>query len=180
MNISLTKRIGLCVLSGTGVGANQIYVDTFFDWSGGAWIYYTLSGLLFAAAILFPYLKRDDQVLVRALALVIASTASYFSAEWLAIDGAFAGDLGLISFMIASVAGAAIVLIALVWMTPVRATSVFALCGFVAALIGGPVTYLTLPDDDSIYILLGHSTWHVLICLAIHFGTKNWGRTEAF
>ena len=178
MNISLTNRIGLCILSGIGVGTLHIY-DGFFDWPGGAWVWHVLSGLLFAAAVLFPYLKPDDRVFVRALTLVVASAASYFSAVWLAVDGVYFVDLGLISFMIASVAGAAIVLIALVWMTPVRATPAFALFGLTAALIGGPVTFATLPEGP-ILALLGHTAWHVLICLAIYFGTKNWGRTETF
>jgi hypothetical protein len=170
MNISLSKRIGLCVVSGIGVGAIQIY-DGDFEWPGGELIFYALSGLLFAAAVLFPYLKRNDRVYVRAIVLAIASSASYYAAVWLALEGPFSGPDGWIPFTIGSIAGAAIVLIALVWITPVRATLTFALWGLLAALIGGPVTYLTLPEDE-ILVLLGHSSWHTLICLAIYFATR--------
>jgi hypothetical protein len=176
MNISLGQRIGLCVLSGSGVALFQIFEDN-FDWLNEGVIFCALSGLVFAAGVLFPYLKRHDRFFVRALALVIASSASYYSAVWLALEGPFAGDNEWVSFTIASVAGAAIVLIALAWMMPVRATPRFALAGLIAGLIGGPVTFLTLPEDH-VLIVLGHTTWHILICLAIYFSTRNEGRTE--
>ena len=169
MNISLSTRIGLCILSGTSVALVQIY-DQFIEDLGGTPAFYGVSGLLFAAGVLLPYLKRDNSVIAHALALVIASTVSYYSAVWLALDGPFADDSGWISFTIASVAGAAIVLTAVASMTPDRASRAFVVFGLLAGFAGGPVTYFTLPSDGYL-ILLGHASWHTLICLAIYFGT---------
>jgi hypothetical protein len=178
MNISLSKRIGLCVLSGIGVGAIQIN-DSYFDWIGGGYVYYFLAGLLFAAAVLFPYLKRDDRVALSAITLAIASAVSYYCAVWLAVEEPLTDSVEWLSFTVASVGGAGIVLFALVWMTPVRATPVLAILVLIAAVIGGPVTYLTLPKD-SLIVLLGHGSWHILMCLAIYYGSKSWRRTEIF
>lgn len=176
MNISLGKRIGLCVLSGAGVGAMQIE-DWLFDWAGGGYVYYFFSGLLFATAVLFPYLRRHDRVVIRATSLAIASAVSYYCAVWLAVEEPLTGGIGWLSFTVASVGGAAIVLFALVWVTPLRATPVLAVSVLTAAVLGGPITYLTLPKD-SLIVLLGHGSWHILMCLAIYYGTKNWRRAD--
>jgi hypothetical protein len=171
MNTLLAKRIGLAVSSGIGVGVIQIY-DGFFDDLGGELTFYVLSGMTFAAGVLLPYLKRDDHFLVRILALVIASAASYYSAVWLALEGPFADDNGWISFTIASVAGATIVMAALVLTTLARASREFIWFGMAAGLIGGPITFSTLTGEN-FTILIGHASWHALVCVAIYFGTRN-------
>jgi hypothetical protein len=175
MNKLLTRRIVLSVLSGIGVGLIQTYEDS-FDFPGGALTYYALSGFVFAAGVLLPYVKQDNRFLLRMLVLVLASSASYYSAVWLALDGPFADVNSLLSFTIASVAGAAIVMTALVLITTVRASGVLALLGLAAGLVGGPVTFATLPEDK-LLVLSGHAAWHVLICVAIYYGTRTADRS---
>jgi hypothetical protein len=171
MNTLLIKRIGLCVLSGICVGLIQIN-DTIIGVLGEVPGLYGLSGLVFAAGVLFPYLKRGDRVLIRGLALVIASGVSYYCAVWLALEGPFAGSDSWISFVIGSVAGAAIVMFALLLATPVRVSREYILFGLVAGLVGGPITFFTLPQDDLSPVLAGHATWHSLVGLAIYYGTR--------
>ena len=177
MNISLTNRIGLAVTSGIGVGI-LLTNNAINDMLGEGLAYYALSGLVFAAGVLFPYLKRDNRILFRAIALAIASAASYYSAVWLALEGPFSGPDGWISFTIGSVAGAAIVMTAFVLATPTRAMREYVLFGLAAGLVGGPITNTTLPSENTILVYTGYAIWHTLICLAILFGTRSQGRTE--
>jgi len=172
MDRSLYSKIGLCVPSGIGVGLLQ-QNDNIFDFATGEIWFYLASGLAFAAGVLFPYLRGNKQSVARGLALVAASAASFYAAVWLALSGPFGEELT--GFTIASVAGAAIALAALVTLTSVRASREFLIAGLVAALIGGPVTFKTLPTEGFL-VLLGHSTWHLLICLTIWYGT--WDKTR--
>jgi fluoride ion exporter CrcB/FEX len=179
MQLALSTRIGLSLLSGIGVGLIQVK-DGLFDFAGGFLAFYGISGALFAAAVLFPYLKRDDRAVIRALILVVASGVSYYAAVWLALDGPFSNGDGWISFVIASVSGAAIVLIAFALAIPARASREYVLYGLVAGLIGGPITYLTLPKEHIGMIATGHVIWHAMICLAIYFGTGNERQSDPF
>lgn len=167
MNKELLSRIGLCVLSGFGVGAIQQYGVFGLDHDLAL---YPVSGLVFAAGVLFPLLKRDDGLLLRALMLVIASTISYYVAVTIAAEG-IEGDISdWISFTAASVVGAAIVLTAFIIATPTRASRTYVLLGLAAGVAGGPITMFTLPGDALILVLIGHATWHTLILLAIYLG----------
>lgn len=176
MNTLPSKRIALCVLSGIGVGLIQD-TEVTVEILGEGVLWYGISGLVFAAGVLFPCLERGDRVLLRAIALAIASGVSYYCAVWLALDAPFSNPHNWLAFTIASVAGAAIVLLALVLATRVPASRRFALFGLAAGLIGGPITYMTLPETRTL-VLTGHASWHILICLAIIFGTRIDGRAD--
>jgi hypothetical protein len=85
------------------------------------------------------------------------------------LEGGFGEEI--IGFTIASVVGAAIVLAALVSLTSVRPSRELLIAGLVAALVGGPVTFNTLPTEG-LLVWLGHSVWHLLICLTIWYATR--------
>ena len=168
MKLTLPLRIVLSVLSGIGVGAIGEYGFFGVEHEPGL---YLLTGLAFAAGVLFPYLDWEKHVWLRALVLVTASALSYYCAIWLAVEQFF-GVSEVVSFTIASVVGAAIVLAAFIIVTPARISRPFILFGLTAGLIGGPITWATLLDRGVILAFAGHAIWHTLICLAIHFGTR--------
>ena len=167
MSIALPARISLCVLSGIGVGLIQAY--GLFGLQDELAVY-PASGLLFAAGVLYPLLPTDNRTWPRTLGFAITSTASYYSAVWLALDGPF-NDNQWVSFTIASVAGAAIVMTAFAMATQTQLSRSFVSSGLVAGLVGGPITLVTLPED-TLLILTGHAIWHSLISLAIYFGAQ--------
>lgn len=172
MKLSLLVRIGMCIMSGFGVGLVQIYLGD-LDGLGGLLIFYGASGLLFAAGILFPYLNRDRAVNLSAFGLAAASAASYWCAVWLAVEIPIVDGNELLSFTVASVAGALIVMAALVVMTSIRMTGSLIAAVLFVGVVGGPMTNATLPKDG-LLILLGHAGWHLLLCLAIYFGTRSY------
>ena len=137
MKVSLPVKIGLAILSGVGVGFLQ-FTDMDFGALGDTLVPYGLSGLLFAAGVLVPYLKREKSSYLRAAILIVASAASYKSAVWLALESGIGGESEWIAYVVASIVGAAIVLTALAVVTPIRATLVFVTLGLLAGIIGGP------------------------------------------
>lgn len=172
MKLSLLVRIGMCILSGIGVGLAQIYLAD-FDGFGGLLFFYSTSGLLFAAGVMFPYLNRNRAMNLSAFGLAAASAASYWCAVWLALEMPIVAGNELRSFTIASVAGALIVMAALVVMIPIRMTGSLVAAVLFVGIIGGPVTNATLPKGG-LLILVGHASWHLLLCLGIYFGTRSY------
>jgi len=168
MNKKLAGRIGMCFLSGIVVGLvnegwgipNDLYEP----------LIYPISGFIFAAGVLSPYIRRDKWVGLRALGLVLVSTLSFYVAVRLVSEVMDADYNDWISFTIASVAGAALVIGPVVFLAPVRPSTKLFTLGLVAGLIGGPVTSLTLPEDLPL-TAIGHMTWHALIGLVLYFGT---------
>jgi hypothetical protein len=169
MNISLPTRISYAVLSGIVVGLVVRYVSD----SGalGSLPLYALSGLAFAAGVLLPYLKNGNKKLLRAAGLILASAVSFYCAVWLALEAPIPVDDWL-SFTAASLVGAAIVMVASVLIVRIRNSLAFVLLGLFAGVVGGPITFVTLPTDG-LLLFVGYSTWHTLICLAIYFGTPS-------
>jgi hypothetical protein len=169
MNIALPTRIAFAILSAIGVGVLVNYAN---DSGVGGWLtVYGLSGLLFAAGVLFPYLNPGDKKLLRATGLVIASVISFRSAVWVALESPLPGEDWAL-FTAASLTGAAIVMVAIVLIVPIRSSIAFSLLGLFASIVGGPITSATLPEDG-VLMFVGYVSWHTLICLAIYFGTPS-------
>ena len=87
MTISLRGKVALAVISAVGVGLTFLYQHDIAKLFMGSLLFHTLSGLFFAAGVLYPYIRQDKLVHVRAAALVVTSVLSYFLAMQVAIDG---------------------------------------------------------------------------------------------
>lgn len=175
--LSLRARILMALVSAVGVALVRFLapeLDTFV----GAVLFYGLSGLFFAAGVLFPYVKPGRSLIMRASLLIALSALSYWCAIGIALGNPIPGtsaDFRLFgyafsAFVLASISGTAIVMTALVLCSPVRASARYVLFGLTAAVVGGPVTAHTLPATNPVIVGLGHGAWHLLICLAIFFG----------
>lgn len=168
MNKTLLLRLGLCLLSGTLVGMAQGEIAFFNDIGEPA--VYVVSGVIFAAAVLFPYLNSDRQFLWRAPGLAVISWLSYHAAVLTALDAPFVRD-ELLSFTVASIVGAAIVLLPFALLAGVNINKNLFFVGSIAAVVGGPVTRFTLMSDYLVVVIVGHTVWHALIALSLWFGT---------
>ena len=174
MSIALHFRIALCALSGIGVAAIEIYGIFGYHNNLGT---YGASGLLFAAGVLFPYLKRNEHFWLRAAVLVVASALSYYCAVWLVTEVPLGA---LAAFTIGSVAGAGIVLATFAISTRARISVPFASFGLAAGLVGGPITWFTIWVVDSVFLgFAGYAIWHTLISLAIHLGLSASSKSTA-
>jgi len=175
MNMSLVTRITLACLSGIVVGFvffDDVYGGP-FDWL----IYYGFPGIAFAAGVLFPYLKSGDRRLLRSVGLVLASSVSFHCAVWVALNvaqipGSFMSVSTWISFTLASLTGATIIIVAVVLIAPIRASLALLLLGLFASLIGGQVAFATLMKNLPVSFV-GYMAWHTLIAVAIYFGTPS-------
>ena len=134
---------------------------------------YGLYGSLFAASVLFPYLKREDLRSWRPVGLVIVSAASFYCAEYAANEWA-SGKWGpnLQDFVIASIIGAGIVLLASPPILALRYSLKYIALGVVAALIGGVLFGVSFDEFEySLYLSFG--SWHMLMCVALHLSNPS-------
>jgi hypothetical protein len=139
-------------------------------WLGLGWFYYGTGGVLFGIAVLCPYLVAGPRVVLRALALIGASTLSYFCAvtialsaeDWFSVEPAT-------SFLLASFIGVTIVLVAARILIPLRVTATFWFLGLVASLVGGgAIVAGFLLADTTLSTILSFCLWQMLACVAIY------------
>lgn len=167
----------MALVSAFGVALVRL-LEPDLDKFTGAILFYGLSGLFFAAGVLFPYVKPGRSLIARASVLIVSSALSYWCAVWIVLGNPFSATgegfqffgYARSVFVLASISGAAIVMAAVVVCGPVRASAQYVLFGLTAAVIGGPVTSCTLPASNLVSLGLGHGAWHLLICLAIFYG----------
>ena len=175
----LPFRLLLAIASGAacGIAFDSSLGPLDFPYGG-----FALGGLLFAATVLWPHLAWDSGRLWRAFALIAASTLSYFLAVSTVVDvpPSWLGSERIESpqaFMLASAVGAAVVLTAARILLPLRVSAAYWVLGALASVVGGVGLYaggmgLT---SDTLGAAAGFASWHVAMCLAIHFG----GETSA-
>lgn len=133
--------------------------------------FYGLPGLLFAAGVLFPYLRRDRFFWYRCIGLIVVSAISYYSAITLSGEVGHGGDFGPApqGFLAASLLGATIALIGARLLIPLRRSVELVVMGLAAAVIGGFGFVLAFRDWPYLAFML----WHSLVALAI-YGSENW------
>jgi hypothetical protein len=137
----------------------------------GTFASYGLPGLLFAAGVLFPYLRRDRFLWYRCLGLIAVSVISYYSAMNFGVGlggwGAFGPTPA--GFVTGSLVGAAIVLTGARVLLPLKHSVGLVVTGLVAAIIGG--IGFVLVADDGLY--LAFVLWHSVMTLAI-YSAETW------
>jgi len=180
MTLSLPIRIILAVVSGIGCFLTQVWIELVsLNELVEAISFYALPGLSFAAGVLFPYVSRSRFRLCRALGLFAASAASYWCAVGIAVmtinSSAMSFSLSLYGVITASVIGALIVMGALVLLAPIRISAMYVVLGLLASISGGLIMFIT-----GIEMIAGYAAWHVLMCLAIYFGTPSTSAGERF
>ena len=135
----------------------------------GTFAFYGLPGLLFAAGVLFPYLRRDRFFWYRCLGLITISVISYYCAMNIALGGWGAFGPAPESYVTGSLAGATIVLTGARLLIPLKHSVELVATGLVAAIIGG--FGFVLVADDSFY--LAFVLWHCVMTLAI-YSAETW------
>ena len=177
--IRLQYKLLLAAASGIACGFVYVFVK---DEPGGFpgiwwWAFYILPGALFAAAVLFPYLQRDRTIYWRAAGLVVLSSLSY----WSAVQVALLGTDWVSSredMLLASLAGATIVMVGVLFIAPIRASVAYFLLGLVASIIGWLLFYYLFDFLDYLDYIPGaayppYAIWHILIAAAIHVGSPS-------
>jgi len=131
--------------------------------------FYGLPALLFAAGVLFPYVRRDRFLWYRCLGLITISVISYYCAMNIALGGWRAFGPGPESLVTGSLVGATIVLTGARLLIPLKHSVELVVTGLVAAIIGGFA--FVLVADDRVY--LAFVLWHSVMTLAI-YSAETW------
>lgn len=154
-------------------GASGILCYVVFYFGFDEWplpLFFAVSGTLFAAGVLFPYVGHGRFALIRYIGLIVISAASYWSAIEIVRTGIFPNSSnGWRDYLLASLAGALIVLFGARLIIPLRSSLPLAIAGLLAATVGGFV--FVIPYNDYLAI----AVWHVLMAIAVHIATS-WSR----
>ena len=136
---------------------------------------YTLGGGLFVAGVLFPYLKRRDLFSWRSAGLVLASSVSFYCALYVSMEWS-SGKMGpnLQDYVVSSLIGAAIVFLAVPFLTEFRFSIRYAIAGVVAAIVGG-VAFGTITEVIPYGGYFAFMIWHMLMCVALHVTNQIFG-----
>ena len=169
MNKTLAVKLGFSLLSGTTVGLIFAEWGIFYLLADEP-IIYLACGAVFACGVLLPYFKTGKWAWERLMAVIAVSSLSLYTAVLLSISPIVANDLGLASFVQASLAGAAIVIVPFALLTRAKVARTVFGYGLIAALLGGLLARFTLVSDVLLLVILGHAGWHALISSALHFG----------
>lgn len=180
-DLSISMRVIFAALSGLGV-ALMMTTDLSIATLGEGLLFYSLSGLCFAAGVLYPYVANDKFRLARIVVIIAASAVSFWLAVNLAIGGPWSGMVGrtgssTMAFILSSFAGAAVVMIALLPAGPVTLSRSYVLYGIAAALLGGVIASRTMESNSFLVMSIGFICWHLLVSLAIYLAVGNKQKT---
>lgn len=142
-------------------------------------LFWILSGTIFAAGVLSPYLKYDRSTWYRGFALIVTSALSYWAALE-TFDQIVTMAIETSAFLAASLVGAFIVLIGARLIIPLNRSISLFFVGFPVAIIGGLAFPLALELNfhsssisEEFSISLAFMAWHSLMAVAIHVA-ENW------
>lgn len=179
LSLELPMRLALAVVSGV-LCALHFRWNYYPEWSsdlGFGWLDFGIAGALFGVTVLCPYLRAGRGLAMRAAGLIGASSLSYFCAVSIALsaDAWLPVAPVLTGFLLASLTGVTIVLVAVAILIPLRVTAAFWFLGLAASLVGGFAMYagLEVLGDTTLSAVVSRSVWHVLACLAIYHGRQS-------
>lgn len=137
--------------------------------------FHNAAGAVFGALVLGPYATAARRV-PRILALAVASAAIYWLAVRFVADGPIPYDL-IISLVVAGGGAALLCGLATVVIAPRAFSWGLVLLLLAAGALGGAAFEVRIPNDE--LLLVGHATWQLLVCLALHCGFGRKGFTSS-
>ena len=129
------------------------------------------TGAVFGACVLGPYAAAAHRV-PRILALAVASATIYWLAVRFVADGPIPYD-SIVSLVVAGSGAALLCGLAVIFTAPRAFAWGLVPLLLVAGALGGAAFEIRIPNDE--LLLVGHATWQLLVCLAVHYGFR---RTE--
>ena len=165
--MNLTEKLVFAVLSGCLVMLAFLWFNESDTWYSVT-LYFGACGALFAGGVLLPLVSAGRLLNWRTAGLVLTSSLSFWLALRVASDwasGLFGPDLE--SYLLGSLAGAAVVLIPAPFLLGLRYSPRFLIASVVAAVLGG---LLFFAFSESFYygLFLSFASWHAAMCGALH------------
>ncbi len=112
----------------------------------------------------------------RILALAAASAAIYWLAVRFVADGPIPYD-SIVSLIVAGSGAALLCGLAVVFIAPRAFSWGLVPLLLAAGALGGAAFEIRIPNDE--LLLVGHATWQLLVCLALHYGFRRTGLTSS-
>lgn len=168
--LALASLIGFVAISLLGE-----YLESGVGFSeSGFWLRLAV-GAVFGTCVLGPYAAPARRV-PRILALAVASAAIYYLAVRFVAEGPIPYD-SIVSLIVAGSGAALLCGLAVVVIAPRPFGWRIVPLLLVAGALGGAAFEIRIPNDG--LLLVGHATWQLLVCLALHFGFRPEGLTSS-
>lgn len=134
----------------------------------GKGLLYGLSGGLFMTGVLLPYAKSQNLFSWRSAGLVFFSGVSFYCAVYTATAWAtFKWGPNLQDYVIASIIGAAIVMLAAPFLLSLRFSVKYVVVSILAA-VGGGIAFSAFSELFAYSMFLSFGSWHMLMCISLH------------
>jgi len=136
--------------------------------AANTWFHH-LVGVVYGALVMGPYAGLRLRIW-RILAMCVASGVIYHLAVNFVTDRPLGYDT-IAPFVFSGSGVALLTSLTVVALAPQPSSWTLILLTFVADAAGGAVFELRFEFDEM--MLAGHAAWHVLVCLALHFGFRS-------
>ncbi len=178
MLIRFRAKLTLAALSGASIPILYIVFDylPFTSETAGMMLFFGIPGVMFAGGVFWPYLKLDRYFWLRAALIVAVSIASYRVAYQVALEigeatGGKWGEPGLDGFVVASIVGAAIVLLAAIPIVPLRPVRLYWVLAVLTSIASG-VLFGIIYSEDPLTDMIAYAQWHAFVCVVVHYGIR--------
>lgn len=177
-SLSLLAKYGLVLASLVGYVALALLAEhvaaTGSMEDTGPWFHYA-AGAVFGALVLGPYAAPSRRV-ARIAVLAVAGAVIYWLAVRFVAEAPIPYDV-IVSLVAAGSLAALLCGVAVIVIAPRPFGWKLVPLLFAAGALGGAAFKLRVPDDE--LLLVGHSTWQLLVCLALHYGFRSGSLTSS-
>lgn len=171
-NPTLPGKLALVLVSIAGYWLSGVLSQA-VDPDAANWLAFPLRhapGLIFGLLVMGPYVARPPYAL-RLIAMAVASAVIYYLAVLFVIEGPFSYNT-ITPYLISGGAAAALVAMSTMLLAPRAWRWMPLLIAAIAGIAGGALFELDPLARSEFELIVPHTTWQALVCLALHLGLR--------
>jgi hypothetical protein len=172
-NPTLPGKLALVLMSIAGYWLSA-FLASVMDPDGTSWLVFPLHhapGLIFGLLVMGPYVARSPYAL-RLIAMAVASAVIYYLALLFVIKGPLSYKT-ITPYLIAGGTAAFLVAMSTMLLAPRAWRWTPLLFAAIAGVVGGAVFEWDPLARSEFALIVPHTAWQALVCLALHLGLRS-------